>query len=74
MVVVKNIKSSNEILTFEIDNKSSEYKLSLCNGIRRIILSEIELFCLDWSNEIYESEGFPDELVDNEPEEKGYEI
>ena len=54
MVVVKNIKSSNEILTFEIDNKSSEYKLSLCNGIRRIILSEIELFCLDENKTIFE--------------------
>lgn len=47
MVIVKNIKSSNDLLTFEIDNKSSEYKLSLCNGLRRVILSEIEVFCLD---------------------------
>lgn len=47
MVVVKNIKSSDDILTFEVDNKSCEYKLSLCNGLRRIILSEIDLFCLD---------------------------
>ena len=47
MVVAKNIKYSDDNLTFELDNKSNDFKISLCNAIRRILLSEIETYCLD---------------------------
>ena len=63
MVIAKNIKSTNDILTFEIDNKSNDYKLSLCSGLRRVILSEIELYCLD-ENKIHFEEN--NSILNNE--------
>lgn len=47
MSLFSNLQSSNNTLTFELKNKN--IKISLSNALRRIILSEIPMFSIDYN-------------------------
>ena len=48
MNFISNINQKNEsTLSFQIDNKTNEIKISLVNALRRIIISDIETYTID---------------------------
>lgn len=56
MSYIKNFITDNDICKFNLDNTSSDIKISCTNAIRRILISNIETFIIDPNNTtIYEN-------------------
>lgn len=50
-MTIQNLTQKNDIIEFDINNKKSEYKISFCNALRRILISNIKCYCINF-NEI----------------------
>ena len=61
MSIINNLIFNNDTLSFEINNKNN-FKISLINGIRRIIIGKVYTYALDYNND---NILFNDTLSDN---------
>ena len=50
-MTIQNLTQKNDIIEFDINNKKSEYKISFCNALRRILISNIKCYGINF-NEI----------------------
>ena len=47
MQYISNLNSTSEKVSFDLDNKSKNVKISMANAIRRAVLSDIETYIMD---------------------------
>jgi DNA-directed RNA polymerase subunit L len=50
MSYISNLKLNNDIISFDLNSKSNDIKISLANAIRRTIISDIFVYTIDENN------------------------
>lgn len=50
MPYISNLKISDDLISFDLDNKTGDIKISLANAIRRTITSDIYVYTIDENN------------------------
>ena len=53
MSLISNIQLSEDSIFFDLNNSNKEIKISLANAIRRIILSDIYTYIIDYHKIIF---------------------
>jgi DNA-directed RNA polymerase subunit L len=53
MSFISNIKTNNDLISFDLNNNSKELKISFANALRRTIISDIDTYAIDSKSIIF---------------------
>lgn len=56
MSVVKKYSNEDECIKFHLDNSKGQYKICLCNTLRRILISYIDCYIMDFNDINFEND------------------